>query len=81
MMDEPECLLGNTFTELTRHTKGVGTAIWVRPVCTSDQRDAELFGAQNMLSHDVSKGIIAPLFAATAPIALDMNGKVSLRNG
>ncbi|EIW52126.1 NAD-P-binding protein [Trametes versicolor FP-101664 SS1] len=49
---------GNTFTELTRHTKGVGTAIW------------------NMLSHDVSKGIISPLFAATAPIVLDMNGKL-----
>ena len=33
---------------------------------------------QNLFSHDVSKGIITPLFAATASRAEHLNGKVSV---
>ena len=32
---------------------------------------------QNLFSHDVSKGVVTPLFASTAPRAECLNGKVS----
>ncbi|KAH9846731.1 NAD(P)-binding protein [Lenzites betulinus] len=49
---------GNVYTELTRHTKGVGTII------------------SNMFTQNVSKGVVTPLFAATALRAGGMNGKL-----
>ncbi|KAI0356793.1 NAD(P)-binding protein [Trametes cingulata] len=51
---------GKVYTDLTRHSRGVGTAV------------------RNMLSYDISKGVVTPLFAATAPQAERMNGKLLL---
>ncbi|KAI0649682.1 NAD-P-binding protein [Trametes meyenii] len=53
---------GNVHTDLTRHSKSVGTML------------------SNMLSCDVSKGVLTPLFAATAPQAERLNGKLLVQS-